>query len=65
MPQNLANTIADSKPAILGYYQGEKIDGYIYLRYTDITFGRVVTEYPDIFAERNKIYTSNGSQVYE
>ena len=47
------------------YQQGKKIDGYIYLRYTDITFGRVVTKYPDIFSGRNKIYTSNGSQVYE
>ena len=46
------------------YQQGKKIDGYIYLRYTDVTFGRVVTEYPEIFVGKNKIYTTNGSEIY-
>jgi len=46
------------------YQEGRKIDGYIYLRYTDITVGRLVTEYPDIFAGKNKIYATNGSEIY-
>jgi uncharacterized membrane protein len=46
------------------YQEGRKIDGYMYLRHTDITVGRVVTEYPDLFARKSKIYTPGGSEVY-
>ena len=46
------------------YEEGKKIDGYIYLRYTDITFGRVVAEYPEIFVGKNKIYTTGSSEIY-
>lgn len=46
------------------YQEGKKIDGYIYLRHTDITVDRVVIEYPDLFTGRNKIYTSGGSGIY-
>ncbi len=46
------------------YQEGKKIDGYLYLRHTDITVGRVVTEYPDLFARKSKLYTTGGSAVY-
>jgi uncharacterized membrane protein len=46
------------------YQEGRRIDGYIYLRHTDITVSRVVTEYPDLFARKSKIYTPGGSEVY-
>lgn len=46
------------------YQEGREIDGYIYLRYIDITVNRVVMEYPDPFARKSKIYTSGGSEIY-
>jgi len=46
------------------YQEGKRIDGYLYLRYTDITVDRVLIEYPDIFAMKNKVYTTGMSQVY-
>ena len=33
-------------------------------RYRDITVDRIVAEYPDIFAGKNKIYTAGGSEIY-
>lgn len=47
------------------YQKSERTDGYLYLRYIDITVNRIVTEYPDIFAGRNKIYATNGSEIYK
>ena len=46
------------------YEEGKKIDGYVYLRRPDTEVQKVVTEYPDIFAEKNKIYTANGSEIH-
>ncbi|MDD5590962.1 MAG: DUF2206 domain-containing protein [Dehalococcoidales bacterium] len=40
------------------------IHGNIYLRYTDINLNSVVEEHPEIFIEKSKIYTTNGSAVY-
>lgn len=53
-----------TKRLILSYQEG-RIDGYIYLEYTDIIDSRVVAEYPDVFAGKGKIYTNSGSEVYE
>lgn len=52
-------------PFVSLHQEGKKIDGYIYFGYTETAVAKTVQEYPDIFAEKNKIYTSNGSQVYE
>lgn len=49
---------------ISDYEEGKEIDGYIYLRYSDINSG-LVAEYPGIFAEKSKIYSSGGSEVYK
>jgi len=46
------------------YEEGKKIDGYVYLRRRDTEIHKVLTEYPDIFAEKNKIYTANGSEIH-
>ena len=46
------------------YEEGKKIDGYVYLNRADTEVHKVVTEYPDIFAEKNKIYTAGGSAIY-
>ena len=51
-------------PFISQYQEGRRIDGYIYLRYADVASGRTVTEYPDIFAGKNKMYSNGGSEVY-
>jgi len=45
------------------YEEGREIHGYIYLRNLDIAKYRLTTEYPDIFAGRNKIYGNDGSEV--
>jgi uncharacterized membrane protein len=56
----------------------EKIDGYIYLRYHNVVNAKLVgrnessgiftsynlTEYDDVFVERNNIYSNGGSEVY-
>lgn len=56
----------------------EKIDGYIYLRYYNVVNAKLVgrdessgiftsynlTEYDDVFVERNNIYNNSGSEVY-
>jgi uncharacterized membrane protein len=47
------------------YQEGKEINGYIYLRTIDIAVDRVVTEYPDIFAWKKKIYATNGSEIYQ
>lgn len=44
--------------------QGMKIGGYIYLAYQDVIDGQLVAEYPDVFADKNKIYENGGSEVY-
>jgi len=46
------------------YQEGKKIDGYIYLGYSNITVAKIVIEYPDIFARKSKIYTTGVSEVY-
>ena len=54
------------KGNIISRYQEDgRIDGYIYLSYTDTTVGRIVAEYPDIFVGKNKIYATGGSEVYK
>ena len=50
----------------------EYIDGYIYLRYRNVVYGKVLDgysesefeEYEGIFAGEDKIYTNGGSEVY-
>ena len=44
--------------------EGSKIDGYVYLRYTDITIGRTVSRYLDMLNEKSKIYSNGGSEIY-
>ena len=46
------------------YQEGHKTDGYLYLRHIDIIVDRIVTEYPDIFAGKSKIYSNGSSAVY-
>ena len=49
-----------------------KIDSYIYLRYFNVVNGKLLgsdgshnlTEYSDIFLEKNKIYANGGSEIY-
>ena len=53
----------------------KKIKGYIYLRYDNVVNGKLaargvtetynVTEYDDVFIERNKIYNNGGAEVYK
>ena len=45
--------------------EGSKIDGYVYLRYTDITIGRTVSKYLDMLNEKSKIYSNGGSEIYK
>ena len=47
------------------YQEGKEIDGYIYLRYTDVVDGKLVAKYPDIFVEKNKICANGGSEIYK
>ena len=50
---------------IVSYYEsGVEIDGYIYLRYLDITESGFAPRYPDIFDGKSKIYSNAKSQVY-
>ena len=46
------------------YEKGREINGYIYLRCSDTAEGGLVTEYPDVFTGKNKIYATGGSEVY-
>jgi hypothetical protein len=48
----------------LEYQKGEEIDGYIFLRYPNIESRNLVVEYPDLFAQRSKIYTAGVSAIY-
>ena len=43
---------------------GRRINGYIFLRNIDIATLETLTEYPEIFDGKNKIYTSGISEVY-
>ena len=47
------------------YEKGKEIDGYIYLRQLDIQRYQLTSEYPGLFAGRDKIYVSNGSEIYQ
>jgi len=50
---------------ISAYQEGRRnFDGYIFLRYDDSAVGRTVAEYPEVFAGKNKIYTTKGSEIY-
>jgi uncharacterized membrane protein len=61
-----------SQSKIPGYGTGSRIsgkvskglDGYIYLRYTDIVDGGLVSKYPGVFAEKGKIYANSRSEIY-
>jgi len=46
------------------YKAGRRINGYIFLRNIDIATLETLTEYPEIFDGKNKIYTSGISEVY-
>jgi uncharacterized membrane protein len=46
------------------YKLGRPVYGYIYLRNIDLNFQNVLTEYPEIFAGKNKIYSTDISEVY-
>lgn len=46
------------------YEEGKEIDGYIWLRYTDMIDGGLVTEYPGISAGKSKIYANGRSETY-
>jgi len=52
------------KRALVAQERGEVINGYIYLRYADVVLNRTVTDNPDIFVGKNKIYTTGDSEVY-
>jgi uncharacterized membrane protein len=45
--------------------QGKQIDGYVYLRDSELVDGGLAAEYPDMFAEKSKIYSSGRSEVYK
>lgn len=53
------------KSFIYPYQEGKQIDGYIYLRYLELVDGGLIAKYPDLFAEKSKIYTNGGSEVYK
>ncbi|GAH62158.1 unnamed protein product [marine sediment metagenome] len=53
------------KPFISTYQEGKQIDDYIYIRYLDIVDRELVAKYPGIFAQKSKIYTNGGSEVYK
>ena len=53
------------KSFIATYQEGKQIDGYIYLRYLDIVDRELVAKYPGLFAQKSKIYTNGGSEVYK
>jgi uncharacterized membrane protein len=44
--------------------QGKDIDGYIYLKYWDTNIDRLVIEHPEIFWQKNKLYTNGRAEVY-
>ena len=44
--------------------EDKEIDGYIYLRPSDIANNELVTKYPNVFAEKSMIYANGKSQVY-
>ena len=46
------------------YEETKQISGYIFLRHWDIAVDGIVTEYPHIFAGKNKIYSNGVSQIY-
>ena len=50
---------------ISSYEKDKKIDGYIYLRYSDLSDGGLIVKYPDMFAEKSKIYTNGSSEIYK
>jgi uncharacterized membrane protein len=63
-------------PSLIDLYslvKHEKIRGYIYLRYYNIVDGKLLsvknviynmTEYSDIFVEKNRIYDAGGSEIW-
>lgn len=53
------------RPLISTYQEGKEIDGFIYLRHTDIGDDGLVVKYPDLFAGKSKIYSNGGSEVYK
>ena len=49
---------------IFQYEETGDVDGYIFLRSTDITTGGVLAKYPDLFARKSKIYTAGISEIF-
>jgi len=47
------------------YQKGREINGYIYLRCSETAEGGLVTEYPDAFVGKSKIYSAGGSELYQ
>ena len=47
------------------YNYGRRINGFVFLRNIDINTLKTLTEYPEIFDGKNKIYTSGISEVYK
>jgi len=45
--------------------QGSEIDGYIYLRSFELGDDGLVAKYPDVFADKSKVYSNGGSEVYK
>ncbi len=42
----------------------EEMAGYVYLRSSDMADGGLLTEYPGVFAEKNRIYANSKAEVY-
>lgn len=54
-------------------YEADEFSGYIYLRYQSVMKGKIVDlhyanrqmpDYPDVFARKNRLYASNGAELY-
>jgi len=53
-------------PSLISHYEkGREFDGYIYLRNLELVDGGLPAEYPDIFADKSKIYANGDSEVYK
>ena len=55
----------------MAFSKRENINGYIYLRYCNVVNGQLmkpiygsITEYSDMFIEKNRIYNNGGSEVW-
>lgn len=52
------------------FYQHQAINGYLYLTHNNVVNGRVgndfdMSDYSDMFVDKDKIYTNGGSEIYK